>query len=105
MVRCRLGVLRRLETVPVMLVLLDDGRMAITTHRLHGNRHGQRVATEQRQPDGYEYRNKFSDEMHVHSLAKLGSCVKYKELSIRQPRIAEVRPDAPPQNDLDYSCT
>ena len=92
MVRCWLGVLHRLDIVHVMLVLLDNGRMAITTHCLHGNRHGQRVATEQRQPDGYGYRNKFSDEMqHVHSLAKLDSPVKCKVQSIRPVMANKVR--------------
>lgn len=77
MVRCRLGVLHRLQIVHVMLMLLDNGRMTVAIHRLHGNRHGHGVATEQRQPDGYEYRNKFSEEMqHVHSLAKIDSPVK-----------------------------
>lgn len=77
LVRSRLEVLRSRSVVHAMLVLLDSDRMAITAHRLHGDRNSQCVATEQRQPDGYKHRyNFFNETRHVRSLAKLGSPVK-----------------------------
>lgn len=75
----RMEVLRRRDMMHVMLVLLDNDRLAIAAHRLHGNRNSQYVAAEQRQPNGYKYRNKFfNGTRHVCSLAKLGSPVKCK---------------------------
>lgn len=58
----RLEVLRSRDLVHVMmLALLGNDRLAITAHCLHGNRNSQHVAAEQRQPNGYKYRNKFSN--------------------------------------------
>lgn len=56
----RLEVLRSREIVHVMLVLLGSG-MAFIADRLHANRNSQHIAAEQRQPNGYEYRNRFSN--------------------------------------------
>ena len=58
LVRSRLDVLRCHSVMQLMLVLLGSGSMAITAHRLHANRNSQHIATEQRQPNGYKYRNK-----------------------------------------------
>jgi len=81
--RVKLGVVHGLlhgrSAVLVRLAPLRDGRMAITGHRLHGNRNSQRIAAEQRQPDGQNHCNKFSNgARHVRSLAKSGDPVKYK---------------------------
>lgn len=46
LIRCRLDVLRSLNVMQVVPVWLGGDRMAITAHRLHGNRNSQRVATE-----------------------------------------------------------
>lgn len=79
MIRSRLDVLSSRSVVHAIPVLPGSSRMAIAAHRLHGNRNSQRVATEQRQPDGYKYRNKFSDgTRHMRSLAKPGRPVKCK---------------------------
>lgn len=65
------------SAVRVWLTLLRNGGMAITAHRLHGDRNGQRVAAEERQPDGQNHRDKFSKSVqHMGSFAKLGSSVK-----------------------------
>ena len=61
----------------VQLTLMRGGRMAVAAHRLHGGRNGQRVAAEERQPDGQDHCDKFSESTeHGHSLAKSGTPVK-----------------------------
>ena len=58
--------------VRVMHALLRHGGMATSALRTHGNRFGQRIAAEQRQPDGQKYGNKFSDRTeHVSRVAKI----------------------------------
>lgn len=65
------------SAVRVWLTLLRNGGMAVTAHRLHGDRNSQRVAAEERQPDGQNHCDKFSKSVrHMDSLAKLGSSVK-----------------------------
>ena len=77
LIRSRLGVLRGSSVVQVMLVLLDNGRMTITAHRLHGSRNSQHVSAEQRQPNGQKHCNKFSERMtHVCRMANFISFVK-----------------------------
>jgi hypothetical protein len=54
--------------------LFDAGQhnMAVTTMGLHGNRSSQRVAAEQRQPNGQQHSNELSEwAIHIYSLAKL----------------------------------
>lgn len=41
--------------------LLRNGGMAVAARRLHGDRNGQRVAAEERQPDGQHHCDMFSD--------------------------------------------
>lgn len=61
----------------VQLILLRSGGMTVATHRLHGDRNGQHIAAEERQPDGQYHCNKFSGGAeHGHSLAKAGGSVK-----------------------------
>ena len=55
------GLLYGRSTVRLRLVLLHNGRMAAASHRLHDDRSSQRIAAEQRQPDGQDHCNKFSD--------------------------------------------
>lgn len=63
----------------VRLALLRDSGMTVAGHRLHGDRNSQRIAAEQRQPDGQNHCNKFSKgARHVRSLAKSVDSVKYE---------------------------
>lgn len=41
--------------------LLRNGGMAVAARRLHGDRNGQRIAAEERQPDGQHHCDEFSD--------------------------------------------
>ncbi|OGS93923.1 MAG: hypothetical protein A3H31_01165 [Gallionellales bacterium RIFCSPLOWO2_02_FULL_57_47] len=92
LIRSRLEVLRCHSVMQLMLVLLDSDSMAIAAHRLHSNRNSQRVAAEQRQPDGYKYRNKFfNGTRHVCSLAKFGNPVKCKIRLFRPDATNKVR--------------
>ena len=75
----RLLALRNRMMVRALLAFHGNNIMVSSAHRLHRNRNSQRVAAEQRQPDGYNDRNEFSDgTWHMRSLAKLGSPVKYQ---------------------------
>ncbi len=77
LIQSGLGVLRGSSVVQLMLVLLGSGKMTIATHRLHDNRNSQRVATEQRQPNGQKHCNKFSERMkHGYRMANFISFVK-----------------------------
>ena len=57
------GLLYGRSAVRLRLVLLHNGRRAAASHRLHGDRSRQRIAAEQRQPDGQDQCNKFSGGM------------------------------------------
>lgn len=75
----RLPMLHSLSMMRARLFFLGNNGMISDVQRLHRNRNSQRVAAEQRQPDGYNDRNEFSDgTWHMRSLAKLGSPVKYQ---------------------------
>lgn len=61
----------------VQLILLRSDGMTVAAHRLHGDRNGQRIAAEERQPDGQDHCDKFSGGAeHGRSLAKAGGSVK-----------------------------
>ena len=49
------------SVVRVSLAWLDSAGMAVITIGLHDNRDSQRIATEQRQPNGQQHRNNLSE--------------------------------------------
>jgi len=51
-VELRMVLLHGRSTAFVRLVLLRDSGMTVAGHRLHDDRNSQRIAAEQRQPDG-----------------------------------------------------
>lgn len=85
-VELRMVLLHGRSTAFVRLVLLRDSGMAVAGHRLHGDRNSQRIAAEQRQPDGQNHCDKFSNgAMHVRSLAKSSDLVKYESAGSGHP--------------------
>ena len=61
----------RLMHMLMMRALLRRSGMAIPAFRMHGDGLGQGIAAEQRQPDGQEHCNKFSDGVrHARRVAK-----------------------------------
>lgn len=74
----RRGVVMLVLARVAMPHLLHGGSlMARATLQLHGHRRRHHAAAEQRQPDGQQHGNEFSDGTgHARSLAKLGASVK-----------------------------
>ena len=65
-VSVKLGLVRLLCVRSAMrhrFARLHHGGMMAVGHSLHGNRNGQRIAAEERQPDGHDQCNKFSGDM------------------------------------------
>jgi len=85
--------------------LLRCGGMAVCACRLHGDRHGERITAEHRQPDGQDHCNEFSgDTEHGRSLAKAESSVKYPTYAgsdmIRRTKFAQLLPERKPRTTL-----
>lgn len=62
----KLGLVRLLRGRSAMrhrFARLHHGGMMAAGHSLHGNRNGQCIAAEKRQPDGHDQCNKFSGDM------------------------------------------
>ena len=63
----------------LLRILLHNDSLTVSPIGLHSKRTGQRIAAEQRQPNGQNYCNEFSGETeHVRSMAKLATSVKRK---------------------------
>lgn len=83
-VELRMMLLHGRSTALVRFALLRDSGMTVAGHRLHGDRNSQRIAAEQRQPDGQNHCNKFSNgARHMRSLAKSGDSVKYESAAVQ----------------------
>ena len=72
----KLGMMHVLMHICSLLRLLRYDSLTASAMRLHGDRAGQCVAAEQRQPNGQKYYNKFFASGHRHSLTKLTTSVK-----------------------------
>lgn len=78
------------STVRRGLVRLRSSGMMFAGHNLHGDRNGQGIAAEKRQPDSQNHCNKFSKSArHIHSLAKCAGSVKCNHIASDPSRQAK----------------
>lgn len=92
-VELRMMLLHGRSTALVRFTLLRDSGMTVAGHRLHDDRNSQRIAAEQRQPDGQNHCNKFSNgARHVRSLAKSGDSVKYESAGVSRESSRPILP-------------
>lgn len=78
------------STVRRRLVRLRSSGVIFAGHSLHGDRNGQGIAAEKRQPDSQNHCNKFpKSARHTHSLAKCAGSVKCNHTAFDPSRQAK----------------